>query len=88
MKINSINNTSFNNNKSISFKKTAVAYPEYRNAYIYPETSKGAINSLVEKISGLFHPQVTKEAVEIKAKIDSIYATQQTPKEQLLSILA
>ena len=88
MKINSINNTLYNNNKSISFQKTAVPYPEYRKAYIYPETSKSAIDSLVNKISGLFHPQVTKEAVEIKSKIDSIYATTATPQEQLLSVLA
>ncbi len=88
MKINSINNTIFNNNKSISFKKTAVPYPEYKKAYIYPETSNGAINNLVDKISALFHPQVTKEAVDIKSKIDSIYATPQTPQDQLLSVLA
>lgn len=87
MKINSINNTISNNNKSISFQRTAVPYPEYRAAYIYPEQTS-TITSLVNKISELFHPQVTREAVEIKSKIDSIYATQATPQEQLLSVLA
>lgn len=87
MKINSINNTILNNNKSINFKRTAVPYPEYRKAYIYPEHTN-AVSSLVKKISALFHPEVTKEAVEIKSKIDSIYATQATPKQQLLSVLA
>ncbi len=86
MKINSINNT-ISNNKSISFQRTAVPYPEYRAAYIYPEQTS-TITSLVNKISELFHPQVTREAVEIKSKIDSIYATQATPQEQLLSVLA
>lgn len=88
MKINSINNVTSNYNKQ-GFKRTAVPYPEYNKAYTYNSQTESVINSLVDKISELFHPSVTKEAVDIKQKIDSIYDPQpNSPKAQLLSVLA
>lgn len=88
MKINSINNIKPNYNKQ-SFKRTAVPYPEYNKAYTYDSKTENVINSLVNKISELFHPSVTKEAIDIKQKIDSIYDPQvKSPKTQLLSVLA
>lgn len=89
MRVSSINNVSLNNN-SLTFKRTAVPYPEYRSAYL-PSTeysSQSRISLLVDKISKLFNPEVTKEAKQIKNQIDNLYNQQQTPKEHLMSVLA
>ena len=90
MKINSINNTISNNSKSISFQRTAVPYPEYRSAYLPSSeySSQSRISLIVDKISKLFNPEVTKEAKQIKNQIDNLYAQQQTPKEHLMSVFA
>lgn len=86
MKINAINNINYN---KPSFKRTAVPYPEYKRGYVYPSKTERIFNTLVDKISDLFHPDVTKEAVEIKSKIDRIYdASSKSPKGQLLTVLA
>ena len=88
MKINAINNINNNYNKQ-SFKRTAVPYPEYFKAYTQQCKTERVFNTLVDKISDLFHPDVTKEAVEIKSKIDKIYDPKYvSPKGQLLSVLA
>ena len=88
MKVNSINNIS-NYNKNVSFQKTAVPYPEYRNAYLQTCKKDTVLNSLASKISDLFSPKVAKEAVEIKSKIDKIYdPSTVSPREHLLSVLA
>lgn len=88
MKVSSINNISHNNSR-ISFKKTAVPYPEYNSSYSYDSQSDKMIYSLISKISELFHPDVTKEAANIKSKIDNIYEPKTVnPKDRLLSVLA
>ena len=85
MKVNSINNL-YNYNNKQSFKRTAVPYPEY--AYACNENDS-VLNTLANKISQLFSPKVTKDAVEIKSKIDKIYdPASLSPREQLLSVLA
>lgn len=76
MKINSINNvnTSYSQVKTQSFKHTAVPYPEYENAYVYNGNKQKNLFGLIsEKISDLFHPEVTKEAKNIKSQINSIF---------------
>ena len=91
MKVNSINsiNTINNNSYKQSFKHTAVPYPEYEKAYLYADKSSSFVSSIINKISDLFNPEVTKEAVEIKSKIDKLYSVKTpSPKEHLLSVLA
>ena len=83
MKMNSINLLNYNT-KPQAFKHTAVPYPELENLYYQNPDS---VNSVFKKVSSLFHPQVTKEAKEIKSKIDTIYEPKD-PKAQLLSVLA
>lgn len=75
MKINSISSTNYiNNSYKQSFKHVAVPYPEYENAYIAKHTNpENKIAALINKISDLFHPEVTKEAKNIKSKIDDAY---------------
>ena len=88
MKVNSINTINNNYNK-YSFKRTASPYPDYENAYLYAKSSDTFVNSLINKITALFNPEVTKEAVEIKSQIDKLYSVKTpSPKEQLLSVLA
>ncbi len=91
MRINSINNFSniYNNNKT-SFKHVAVPYPEYENGYKpQPHHSKFKIDSIVNKLSELFTPEVTKQADEIKQQIDIVCDDEdQSPKDNLLSVLA
>lgn len=88
MKINAVNNINNNYNKQ-SFKRTAVPYPEYFKAYTQQAKTERVFNTLVDKISELFHPDVTKEAIEIKSQIDKIYDPKfSSPKGQLLSVLA
>ena len=88
MKVNSINTINNNYNK-YSFKRTAIPYPEYEKAYLYAKSSDTFVNSLINKITALFNPEVTKEAVEIKSQIDKLYSVKTpSPKEQLLSVLA
>ena len=88
MRVNSINNVSSNN--SLTFKRSAVPYPEYRSAYLPSSeySSQSRISLIVDKISKLFNPEVTKEAKQIKNQIDNLYAQQQTPKEHLMSVFA
>ncbi len=110
MKISSINPI---NTNSVSFKHSAVPYPEYQRQTVpsfthtavpYPEytnindnsdnENKGIIEELAGKISNLFHPQVQKEAADIKANIDSLYETNKKTNEavsapqKLLSVFA
>lgn len=94
MKINSINTINYNN-KVQSFKHSAVPYPEFENAYYYvPDTFESKVSSLVFKIAALFSPKVTKEAMEIKSGIDSIYdsgnskQSKDNSRKYLLSVLA
>ena len=89
MKVNSIN-TLYNNYSKLSFKHTAVPYPEYESAYY---NSSNGFSALAEKLSQLFSPKVSKETINIKSKIDSIYEQKSdknnlNPKKQLLSVLA
>ncbi len=92
MKINSIN--TFNNTialKQTSFKHTAVPYPEYKDAYSNKQYDlQDRISNLVTKIADLFHPEVTKEAKEIKSQIDDIYDDDSSREvnQRLLSVLA
>ena len=88
MRVNSINNVS-SYNDSLTFKRSAVPYPEYRSAYL-PSTeysSQSRISLVVDKLSKLFNPEVTKEAKQIKNQIDNLYTQQKTPKEHLMSVL-
>ncbi len=87
MKVNSINtiNTLNNNYSKLSFKHTAVPYPEYEAAYY---NTNSLLDSIVDKISQLFSPKVSKEADKIKTQIDNIYDQKTNPKKQLLSVLA
>lgn len=93
MKVNSINsiNTISNYSNKLnnpSFKHTAVPYPEYENAYVHKQVGfHDKISILVAKLSDLFHPEVTKQANEIKSQIDSIY-DDKSAKKQLVSVLA
>ena len=88
MKVNSINSIKYNTYKQ-SFKHTAVPYPEYEKAYKYTTSSENIVSSIINKISDLFNPEVTKEAIEIKSKIDKLYSVKTpSPKEHLLSVLA
>ena len=88
MKINSINNIN-NNYNNQSFKRTAVPYPEFTRSYSTQVKDDSIVSSLMNKISKLFQPDVTKEAVVIKSQIDKIYDPKTlSPKEHLLSVLA
>ena len=90
MRVSSINNINYN--KSIpSFKHTTVPYPEYPNAYkTCDKTVEKTILNTIEKLTDLFSPRVSKEAQEIKAGIDSIYANsaKQAGKQRIMSVLA
>ena len=89
MKVNSINTNTINNSYSkLSFKHSAVPYPEYEYAYY---NSNSFLDSIAEKISQLFSPKVSKEADIIKNNIDNLYDynnSKTTPQKQLLSVLA
>ena len=90
MRVSSLNNINYN--KTVpSFKHTAIPYPEYPNAYDVCEKSveKTIINT-IGKLADLFSPEVSKEAQEIKAGIDSMYAdsAKRAAKQRLLSVLA
>ena len=90
MKINSISSVNYNQ-KGTSFKHTAVPYPEYENAYANRQSGGLSLREIKEKVQALFSPKVTKEAINIKSGIDSLYDdTVQTsnPKSELLSVLA
>ena len=85
MKVNSIN--LINTYSKPSFKHTAVPYPEYANAY--KNNDNNGINSLLNKISSFFTPQVTNEAKEIKEQINNIYTDNNTSaKKHLMSVFA
>ena len=90
MRVSSLNNINYN--KSIpSFKHTAVPYPEYPNAYnVCEKTVEKTIMDTIGKLADLFSPRVSKEAQEIKASIDSMYAdsAKKAAKQRLLSVLA
>lgn len=92
MKINSINTINNTNViKQASFKRTAVPYPEYKDAYYADRDNiQDTITTIISKISDLFHPEVTKEADKIKSKIDDIYDRypEKAVRKQLLSVLA
>ncbi|MBQ4123954.1 hypothetical protein IJD44_09610 [bacterium] len=86
MKINSINNLNAfsTQSKSQTFGKTAVPYPEYKNAYIYSSTqSAGVIDRISEKISKLFQPEVSNEASRIKSQINTVFEDTASKKSQL-----
>lgn len=90
MRVSSIN--SFNQYNCIknkqSFKHTAVPYPEFENSYkTKPASVKFSINNIISRISELFHPQVSKDAKEIKNQIDKIYDKKSADKH-LVSALA
>lgn len=90
MRVNSINNYNYNSNIP-SFKHTAVPYPEYPNAYNVKESQiETKIISAIDKLTDLFSPKVSKEAMEIKSGIDSIYSDspKKAAKQRLLSVLA
>ena len=94
MKVNSISSFNYNSIRP-SFKHTAVPYPEYESAYYNaPDTFGTKILNIADKITELFSPKVTKEASQIKANIDDVYANKTVdidelpPKKQLLSVLA
>lgn len=74
MKINSINNinTFKTANKAQSFKGLPVAYPEYKDAYVYKRDNT-LIDNVITKLTKLFSPEVTKEATQIKNSIDNVF---------------
>lgn len=92
MKINAINSAGYMT-KDVSFKHTAVPYPEYESAY-NKQSRTDAITRVVDKISALFTPEVTKKSQKIKEDINKIYSNEnissyeQSPKNHLLSVLA
>ena len=90
MRVSSLNNINYN--KSVpSFKHTAVPYPEYANAYNVCEKSvEQTIIDTIGKLANLFSPNVSREAQEIKAGIDSMYpdSAKKAAKQRLLSVLA
>lgn len=97
MKINSINTAyNYNNKYNTAFRRTAVPYPEYKSAY-YVAQKNTAIDTLINKISNLFSPEVTKEAVNIKKNIDTVFEASKknvksknslSAEQALLSVLA
>lgn len=72
MKVSSINTIKYNSNMA-SFKHTAVPYPEYSYAYSNSHSLEKKISNIIDRITDLFHPSVTKEAKNIKSQIDNIY---------------
>ena len=91
MKVNAINNTqNVNTYKNVSFKHTAVPYPEFESAYNKPADSSDFMLAFAEKISKFFSPEVRKEADNIKNTIDYVYDNDknQQPKKALLTVLA
>lgn len=90
MRVNSINNINNNLNKA-NFKHTAVPYPEFASAYeIVENPIETKIVKVIDKLTDLFSPKVSKEAKEIKAGIDSIYCLppKKAAEQKLLSVLA
>lgn len=92
MKINAINSATYMTS-GLSFKHSAVPYPEYEDAYNIGNKSD-TITRVVDKISALFTPEVTKKSQEIKNDINKIYSDgknvdlSNNPKKHLLSVLA
>ena len=91
MKINAISSFNFSSN-NVNFKRTAIPYPEYKNAYKYNPSFEDQVTNVIDKISALFSPSVSAESSKIKSNIDSIYTDKtalvnKAPKEQLLSVL-
>lgn len=88
MKINSVNSIgtfSRPGGASMSFKHTAVPYPEYYDAYIFTaQEDKNIFGRLADKISDLFNPKVSKEAEEIKSKINTIFDKSALDKPELV----
>lgn len=82
MKINSIN-TLYQTQYKTSFKRTAVPYPEYRDAYVKPSNE----NIVSRLINSLFKPEVSEESNKIKAQIDK-FVEQKNVKPQVLSVVA
>lgn len=92
MKINSISSFNFSSN-NVNFKRTAIPYPEYKNAYKYNASFEDQVTNVIDKISALFSPSVTAESSKIKSNIKNIYADKdalinKTPREQVLSVFA
>lgn len=87
MRVNSISSFNYKNNNLQSFKHTAVPYPEYEGSYNQNDKSIYKIDVLINKISDLFHPEVSKSAREIKSQIDKI-CEDNSPKDSLMSVLA
>jgi hypothetical protein len=91
MKINAINTINYNNTNKPAFKHVAVPYPEFESAYHKQTyTVEEKLNAILDKISALFTPAVSKEASTIKTGIDTIYETEKqlnTPKN-VLSVVA
>lgn len=89
MKINSINNlnASYQAFKTPAFKHTAVPYPEYKDAYvIYSNKNRSVIDILSDKISDLFHPEISKEAKNIKSQINLVFDDRNTQKPVLNTV--
>lgn len=90
MRVNSINNINYNLNRP-SFKHTAVPYPEFASAYeVIENPVETKILNAIDKLVDLFSPKVSKEAMDIKAGIDSIYTAtpKKAAKQKLISVLA
>ena len=90
MKINSISSFNFSSN-NVNFKRTAIPYPEYKNAYKYNPTFEEQVTNVIDKISTLFSPSVSAESSKIKSSIDNLYQDKDSlvnkaPKQQLLSV--
>lgn len=74
MKINYISNiNNFSNySKAVKFGHTAVPYPEYE--HIQTSNNQHDVFSIIShKISDFLHPEVSKQAKEIKSQIDSVF---------------
>ena len=76
MKVNAINSTMYMT-KAPAFSHIAVPYPEYEKYSKRNQSS--SVERIVDRLSALFTPEVTKKSQEIKNNINKIY---DTPKQK------
>ena len=95
MKISPINTYSNYKTNSVSFKHTAVPYPEFESYDMQEQTLDAKLSAFAKKVSSFFSPKVTQEADKIKTGIDCLYSEPQTgvntkkqAHKRLVSILA
>ena len=93
MKVNAINSMNYMTGK-VSFKNTAVPYPEYENAYYYVQ-QPSSFEKLLNRFSALFTPEVTQKSQAIKDGINKIYDSEEAvkgysrnPNSKVFSVIA